>query len=107
MIYLTEKAAKEVKRISDDEAIGHYIIRVKVLGGGCSGFRTELEFDNQIKDTDQVAELDDVKLICDEVSIQYLDGSSVDYSDGLMGQGFRVNNPNSKGSCGCGQSFAF
>lgn len=107
MIYITEKAAKQVKVISDEEGVGHYVIRVKVKGGGCSGFTTDLDFDDQIKDTDVVSELDGVKIICDEISMQYLDGTVVDYSDGLMGQGFRFDNPNSKGTCGCGHSFAY
>lgn len=106
MIYITEKAAKQVRFISDSEGIGYYIIRVKVRGGGCSGFTRELEFDNQIGELDEVFELDDVKVICDPISFQYLDETTIDYTDGLMGQGFMFDIPKSTGSCGCGKSFS-
>ena len=106
MIYLTEKAAKQVKDIADGEGIGYYIIRVKVKGGGCSGFEYDMAFDDQINENDEVFELDDVKLICDPMSISYIEGTVIDYGDSLMGAGFKFNNPASKGSCGCGKSFS-
>jgi iron-sulfur cluster insertion protein len=105
MIFLTEKAAKQVKEISDSEGIGYYIIRVKVMGGGCAGFEYDLGFDQTINETDEVFELDDVKLICDPMSLQYIEGTVIDYGDSLMGSGFKFNNPTAKGSCGCGSSF--
>jgi iron-sulfur cluster insertion protein len=105
MIYLTEKAAKQVKIIADDEGIGYYIIRVKVKGGGCAGFEYDLNFDEQITDMDEVFELDGVKIVCDPMSLQYLEGTVVDYGDSLMGSGFKFSNPKAKGSCGCGHSF--
>jgi iron-sulfur cluster insertion protein len=105
MIFLTEKAAKQVKIIADDEGIGYYIIRVKVKGGGCAGFEYDLNFDEQITDMDEVFELDGVKIVCDPMSLQYLEGTVVDYGDSLMGSGFKFSNPKAKGSCGCGHSF--
>lgn len=105
MIYITEKAAKQVKFISDSEGIGYYIIRVAVKGGGCAGFEYDLGFDDKINELDEVYELDGVKVVVDPMSIQYIEGTTIDYSDGLMGQGFRFNNPTAKGSCGCGHSF--
>lgn len=107
MIHLTEKAAKKVKEISDEDGLGHYIIRAKVIGGGCAGFTNDLEFDSKINDDDEVTELDGVKLICDPMSFQYLDETVIDYGDGLMNAGFIFKNPNSKGSCGCGSSMAY
>jgi iron-sulfur cluster insertion protein len=106
MIYLTEKAAKQVREVSDAEGIGYYIIRVKVRGGSCAGFEYDLAFDDQINDLDEVFEIDGVKLVCDPISIQYMEGTSIDYDDGLMGTGFRFQNPTSTGSCGCGKSFS-
>jgi iron-sulfur cluster insertion protein len=104
MIYLTEKAAKQIKIIADDEGIGHYIIRVGCKGGGCAGFSYDLNFDDKINELDEVFELDGVKIVCDPMSMQYLEGTVVDYGDSLIG-GFSFKNPNAKGSCGCGHSF--
>ena len=106
MIYLTEKAAKQVKTISDDEGIGYYIIRVRVLSGGCSGFRQEIEFDDKITEYDEVFETDGVKVVIDQISHSYMEGTSIDYGDSLMGAGFKFKNPTSTGSCGCGKSFS-
>src|SRR5271169_3339797 len=100
MIYLTEKAANKIKEISIAEGIGHNIIRVKVKGGGCAGMENDLYFDDQISDTDEIFELDDVKLITDFLSFQYLDETIIDYVEGPISSGFRFNNPNVKGSCG-------
>lgn len=105
MLYLTEKAAKQIKFISEEEGIGHYTVRVKVKGGGCAGFEYDLNFDDQIKETDQVFELDGSKVICDPMSLQYIDETVIDYGDSLMGSGFNFNNPTASGSCGCGKSF--
>lgn len=105
MIYITEKAAKQFKSISDAEGIGHYIVRVKVKGGGCAGFEYELDFDDQVGELDESFELDGVKVVCDPMSMQYIEGTTIDFSDGLMGSGFVFNNPTATGSCGCGHSF--
>lgn len=107
MIYLTEKAAKKIKEISDEEGIGYNIIRVKILAGGCSGFTNDMFFDDLIKDTDEVFELDGVKIICDEMSFQYMDGMTLDFLDGEFESGFKFLNPNISGSCGCGSSISF
>lgn len=105
MIYLTEKAAKQIKIIAEDECIGYHIIRVKVKGGGCAGFEYDLNFDDKIGEDDEVSELDGVKVVCDPMSMQYLDGTVIDYGDSLMGSGFKFNNPTATGTCGCGHSF--
>lgn len=107
MIYITEKAAKKVKEISDADGLGHYIIRVKVVGGGCAGFSYDMCFDSQINEMDEVFEMDGVKIITDPLSYQYLEEASIDYIDGMIGAGFKFNNPKAKGSCGCGSSFDF
>jgi iron-sulfur cluster insertion protein len=107
MIHITEKAAQQVKEISDKDGLGHYTIRVKVMGGGCAGFTNDLAFDDQIGELDEVFELDGVKVVCDPMSLQYLDETVIDFVDGLYGGGFKFNNPNAKGSCGCGHSFDF
>ena len=108
MITVTDKAVTEIKRIlaKDESAVGS-ILRVKVVGGGCSGMSYKLGFDNQpITENDKVIEKDGIKIVCDPKSILYLAGTELDFSDGLEGTGFVFNNPNAKRTCGCGSSFS-
>lgn len=105
-IVLTEKAISEVKKIKSENSIpDDYALRVGVKGGGCSGLSYTLGFDSEIKETDNITDHDGVKLIVDWKSILYLNGTTVDFSDGLMGKGFVFNNPTAKKTCGCGSSF--
>lgn len=105
-VALTAKAAEKVKEIRAEEAIEEsYGLRLKVQGGGCSGFSYDLYFD-LVQDTDQVFESQGVKLVCDQMSLMYLMGTEVDYVEGLHGAGFKFNNPNVKSTCGCGSSFS-
>lgn len=105
MIELTVYAALKVNEIAEEEkAIP--MIRAKIMGGGCAGFTYDLSFITEALDTDELFESNDVKIYVDPVSFQYLDGMTIDYEDHKLGQaGFKFNNPNSKGSCGCGNSF--
>jgi iron-sulfur cluster insertion protein len=107
MIHLTEKAAKMIEQISNGDGVGHYIVRVKILAGGCSGFTHDLFFDDQISEMDQVFELDGVKVIVDEFSFQYIDESVIDYVDTDFGGGFKIKDPKITGSCGCGKSVSY
>lgn len=103
---LTEMAADKVREIREAETIEpHYALRVKVMGGGCSGFQYDLYFDEHAEG-DYVFESSDVKLIADQMSFMYLMGTTIDYVEGLQGAGFKFNNPNTTGSCGCGSSFS-
>ncbi len=103
---LTEVAASKVAEIREAETIEeHYALRVKVLGGGCSGFQYDLYFDEQAEG-DMEFESSGVKLISDQMSFMYLMGTNIDYVEGLQGAGFKFNNPMSTGSCGCGSSFS-
>ncbi len=105
-IALTEVAASKVAEIRDAESIeDHYALRVKVMGGGCSGFQYDLYFD-EIAEGDQVFDSHGVKLVSDQMSFMYLMGTQIDYVEGLQGAGFKFNNPNTTGSCGCGSSFS-
>src|SRR6185312_3497919 len=104
MITLPERAASKVLELIAEEADAE-TLRVAVQGGGCSGFQYALGFDGAPQPGDEVAELYGVTVIVDRFSLPYLEGASVDYVDGLMGQGFTVENPNAMASCGCGQSF--
>ncbi len=103
---LSEIAAEKVREIRSEEKIEqHYALRVKVIGGGCSGFQYDLFFD-EIGGEDNVYESQGVKMIVDQMSFMYLMGTSIDYVEGLSGAGFKFENPSSTGSCGCGSSFS-
>lgn len=105
-ISLTPKAVKEVKKIKKENNISdEFALRVGVKGGGCSGFSYTLGFDSDIKDSDRKFEFDGVLVVVDWKSILYLKGTTIDFSDGLMGKGFVFNNPMAKRTCGCGSSF--
>ena len=102
MVTLTAIAAEKVRSfLEGQETAG---LRVGVRGGGCSGFQYALALDEP-GSADRVFEVDGIRVIVDEDSLHYVDGSEVDYTESLMGSGFQVNNPNVVASCGCGSSF--
>jgi iron-sulfur cluster insertion protein len=106
MLSLTEKAAEKVKEIRQTEGIEDVMaLRLRVVGGGCSGFAYDLYFD-QLTELDRTFDSHGVKLVVDEMSLQYLAGTTVDYVEGLQGAGFKFTNPNVKSTCGCGSSFS-
>lgn len=103
---LTDVAAQKVAEIRDAEEIEtHYALRVKVMGGGCAGFQYDLFFDEQAEG-DLTFESNGVVLVTDQMSFMYLMGTQIDYVEGLSGAGFKFENPNTTGSCGCGSSFS-
>ena len=105
-ITITEKAAKQVRKIMDENKIeGEFGLRVGVKGGGCSGLTYQLGFDGVPKEGDTLIEQHGVKLFVDGKSLFYLAGTTLDFSDGLNGKGFVFNNPNASKTCGCGESF--
>jgi iron-sulfur cluster assembly accessory protein len=105
-INLTERAADKVKEIRTAESIEEsYGLRLRVVGGGCSGFSYDLYFD-QSTAMDKHYDSFGVDLVVDQMSLQYLRGTTVDYVEGLQGAGFKFNNPNVKSTCGCGSSFS-
>ena len=105
MVTLTETAAKKVETLRLEEGKPEWGLRLRVVEGGCSGFSYDLYFD-QAQDSDHHFVSNDVKLICDQMSLMYLMGTEVDYVEGLHGAGFKFNNPNVKSTCGCGSSFS-
>jgi iron-sulfur cluster insertion protein len=102
-ITVTEAAAKRIVAIATPEAKA---LRVAVNGGGCSGFQYEFTLDSAIGNDDLVIERDGAKVLIDSTSIVYLAGSELDFVDDLMGQAFKLKNPQAKTSCGCGVSFS-
>jgi iron-sulfur cluster assembly accessory protein len=106
MITLTKNAIDKLLEISEDEDLGT-TVRVCLKGGGCSGYLTDLYFENNIRDTDEQFDFDGIKIIIDPISLQYLAGTEIDYINNLMQSGFKFNNPNISSSCGCGKSVSF
>ena len=106
MLALTPRAAEKVKEIREAEGLGEQGLRVRVIGGGCSGFSYDLFFEEDVGDLDQTFESHGIPLFIDMMSIQYLDGTEIDYVEGLHGAGFKFLNPQAKSTCGCGSSFS-
>ena len=103
---VTDQAVNKVKRLLAEEGNPALRLRVFVTGGGCSGFQYGFTFDELMADDDTLIEKDGVAVLVDSLSIQYLAGSEVDYSEGLEGSRFVVRNPNATTTCGCGSSFS-
>ncbi len=107
-VILTETAAREVHTIVEQQELDKDKIRLRVgvKGGGCSGFSYVLDLTENQKETDEVFEQHGIKIVCDPKSLLYLNGTTVDFKDEIMGRGFVFSNPNANSSCGCGSSFA-
>src|SRR3954453_5920945 len=105
-VFFTELGAKKVRDFLETQEADLSVagLRVGVRGGGCSGFQYHLAFDNQ-RDGDAIFEDQGLRILVDNQSLPYVDGSSIDYVDSLQGAGFQVNNPNVVAACGCGSSF--
>lgn len=107
MITITDNAKNKLIELRQEE--GHnkdYNVRVSVKGGGCSGLMYDLDFDNELIDSDEIFEDKGIKILVDRKSLLYLLGTTLDFSDGLNGKGFQFINPNATRTCGCGESFA-
>ncbi len=105
MITLTPRAAKAVREIQREKDVGDQPLRIFVSSGGCSGSEYGMGFDSG-KDDDIEMESEGVVFRVEAKSLSLLDGSEIDFDDGLMGKGFEVRNPNAESTCGCGKSFA-
>jgi len=106
LLNITDNAVKKVKTLVDDEGNPDLKLRVFVTGGGCSGFQYGFTFDEVMTDEDTLIKKEDVGVLVDPLSFQYLVGSEVDYKEGLEGARFVVANPNATTTCGCGASFS-
>ncbi|GGO69114.1 iron-sulfur cluster insertion protein ErpA [Bowmanella pacifica] len=105
-VEFSDAAARKVKALIEEEENPNLKLRVFVTGGGCSGFQYGFTFDEKVNDGDTTIDKDSVTLVVDPMSLQYLVGGIVDYSEGLDGSRFLVNNPNATTTCGCGSSFS-
>ena len=103
-VTLSARAARRIAEIVSAEP-QPTARRVAVTGGGCSGFQYNFALDETQLDEDLVVERDGAKVLIDPVSLDFLAGAEIDFTDDLIGQAFKVNNPNATASCGCGTSF--
>ena len=104
MVSITERAAEKIKQLQAAENKDSQGLRLKVVGGGCSGLQSKMDLDLQ-KPGDRIFEKDGAKVLVDMKSLLYLNGTELDYKEELMQSGFVFQNPNVKRSCGCGTSF--
>ena len=106
VITLTASAAEKIKGLMAQEPVGEAeVLRVAIRGGGCSGFEYALGFDRGAGEGDLEAEAYGVRVVVDPFSAPYLQGAKVDFVETIQEAGFKIDNPNAAGSCGCGQSF--
>lgn len=107
MIQISENAAKQIAQVKQTEnRPNETFLRIRVVGGGCSGMQYKLDFDTNKAENDKVFTEQGIQVVIDPKSYLYLLGSQLDFSGGLNGKGFFISNPNAKKSCGCGTSFA-
>lgn len=106
LLEFSDSAVRKLKAIQQEEGNTDLMLRVSVYGGGCSGFQYTFSLEEKTGPADRTVEKDGVTLVIDQSSYQYLAGSTVDYTEGLEGAMFVVNNPNASSTCGCGASFS-
>lgn len=104
-VRLSASAARRINKITAGEAPGT-MLRVEVIGGGCSGFSYRFGFADKVNDDDRIIERDGARVAIDEASLPFLAGSEIDFVEEIIGAAFRVNNPNATSGCGCGTSFS-
>lgn len=104
-VKLSASAAKQINAIMAKQGIERFM-RVAVEGGGCSGFQYKFDFDDAPNSDDVVLERDGAKVLIDEMSLEFLAGSEIDYAHELIGSAFKIHNPNAVAACGCGTSFS-
>jgi iron-sulfur cluster insertion protein len=106
-LQMSEAAARRINKVVMDEKNPALMVRLEVLGGGCSGYQYKFGFDAKFDAAEDVlVQRDGAKLVVDKTSLELLKGSEVDYGESLMEAGFKIINPNATSSCGCGSSFA-
>ncbi len=104
-ITITPSASDQVRRMMTENSLVDHVVRIGVSAGGCSGYSYVLDIVDEVQKTDRRFAQNGVEIICDPKSYLYLNGTEIDYEDSMMGGGFKFNNPNAMGTCGCGSSF--
>ncbi|MDX1801610.1 MAG: iron-sulfur cluster insertion protein ErpA [Marinobacter sp.] len=105
-LFFSDSAIAKVRELVEEEENPNLKLRVYVTGGGCSGFQYGFSFDDSQDEDDTAIEKDGATLLVDPMSYQYLVGATIEYTEGLQGSQFIVNNPNASSTCGCGSSFS-
>jgi iron-sulfur cluster assembly accessory protein len=105
VVNLTPVAAYKIRDLLEAKGLPNHGLRVFVQGGGCSGLSYGMAFEDQTEDGDEIIEQDGVRVFVDQISAMYLTGAVIDYTESLMGGGFKIENPQAVSSCGCGHSF--
>ena len=106
-VSMTKKAEDKVRQIFKEQSETFAGLRIQVVGGGCSGYQYRMGFDRSFnEETDQIFDFDGLKVAVDRSSLLHMEGAEIDYVEGLHGAGFKFNNPNVTGTCGCGESFS-
>lgn len=105
-IALTDSLVKQIKKLREKDGNPRLNLRIMVDSGGCQGFEYKFSLDDAVKPDDEVFEKDGVGVIIDDISLPYMRGATINYTDELIGAHFEVQNPNAKSSCGCGTSFS-
>jgi len=104
-VTVSANAAKQIKAIMAKQGFDKYL-RVAVEGGGCSGFQYKFDFADTPNEDDLVIERDGARVVIDDMSLEFLGGSEIDYTNELIGSAFKIHNPNATAGCGCGTSFS-
>jgi iron-sulfur cluster assembly protein len=106
MIQVTDNAIKKVEQMAQAGHADGKNLRIYVEGGGCSGLQYGLKFDDAVHEDDEIIDCGTFQIVVDRMSLPFLEGAQVDYLDTLMESGFKIQNPQAKSTCGCGQSFS-
>jgi iron-sulfur cluster insertion protein len=106
MIQITDNAKAKIVDLLTEENNPNYKLRTFVQGGGCAGFSYGFTFDEEQNEDDFIIEVGEFKVLVDSMSMQYLQGAKIDYTETLMGSNFSISNPNAQTTCGCGSSFS-
>ncbi|MEM3096967.1 MAG: iron-sulfur cluster insertion protein ErpA [Nitrososphaerota archaeon] len=104
-LVITEKAANKIRELTQSENNTDLALRIYITGGGCSGYRYGMALDDKVYEDDVTVSMHGVKVVVDSFSASFLEGSTIDYVEDVMGSGFVINNPNVVSTCGCGHSF--
>jgi iron-sulfur cluster insertion protein len=105
-VTLTDNLVKQIKKLQEKEKNPDLLLRVAVNGGGCQGFEYDFAFEKTVNEDDHIFEKDVIRVVIDEMSLNLIDGSKIDFVEELTGSSFQVKNPQAKSSCGCGTSFS-
>lgn len=106
IVHLTDSAAKRMLALREKEANNALMLRVTVLGGGCSGFQYQLDVTDRVNEDDVTFEKNGAVLVTDEISLPFINGAEIDFVSDMMKSAFKIRNPNAAAGCGCGKSFS-